>query len=256
MFRMTAKRTRRILGYTEDARNKILGEIIVSGRRGIFQNILLEKLPGLGRTTLFGHSKKLQAEGLIRIIREGKRAKYVATDKASVDIGTAIGNRFITSIFGKGIGMEFVSVNNPEDEGPLSFMPRMNIEDAISELSKQVGVYIIYNFIQSMNLENYIRLLKSQLPNHRIKDLLKEEKGRRMISDMWLRITILSQINRIKHRFRHVLERYGYVPDETTPEGREKYDVLGYYLLDRKAIRELLNALYKSHPEMINLRNI
>lgn len=265
--------TRRITTYEEDVKRKMLGEIIASGINGIYQKDLIEKIYGnktKGRTTVFERAGELEDEGLIRIIREKNRVKYISTDKASIDTGTVghlLGSRFATFVFGKGIGSQDAVITIPEGvkinysnaeeyrrmSEPIHFTHNMSIEEAIDELSNQIGGYLIYNFIQSMSLDNYSSILRSQYPKRNVDSILKEEKSRHMLSDIWIRSTITSHIKRFKSGFRHVLRRYGYVPDLTTTEGRKKRRALGDYLLDKDAIKELLRALDKSYPDMYKL---
>jgi hypothetical protein len=116
----------------------------------------------------------------------------------------------------------------------------------------QIGGYFIYNLIQSMNLDNFSSILRSQYPRRKVDSILKEEKNRHMYSDIWIRSTIASHIKRFKSGFRHVLRRYGYIPDLTTTEGRKRDMILGDYLLGKEAT-ELLDVLYKAHPYLFKL---
>ncbi len=206
-------KVRRITEYKEGVKKKILEEIIASGKNGIYQKDLIEKIYNKsdGRTSVYEHTKKLKAEGLIRIIRDGNRVRYVATSRTSIDmqtIGHILGKRFVTFDFGKGIGKKGAIINIPEgveiDESnaeyyrkmaePTRFTHNLSIEKALCKLSMQIGGYFIYNLIQSMNLDNFSSILRSQYPRRKVDSILKEEKNRHMYSDIWIRSTIASHI--------------------------------------------------------------
>jgi hypothetical protein len=127
--------------------------------------------------------------------------------------------------------------------------PTLSLEDTVSRISEQIGGFILYNFIQSMNRENFENILHLQYSEDKVKEIMRSEKERKNISDTWIRSTITSNIHRMRSKFKHVLGKYGYIPDLTTLQGVKKDRELGDYLIDEKAIKDLLIALQKVIPE-------
>lgn len=78
--------------YTSDADDRILVEIMEAGKEGIFQKEIIKRIPGIHRSTVNRCTTRLENHKLIKIIREGHTAKYIATNdlQTNVAIGAYI----------------------------------------------------------------------------------------------------------------------------------------------------------------------
>lgn len=158
--------------YTSDADNRILVEIMEAGKNGIYQKEIIRRIQGIHRSIVNRVTARLEKRKLIKINREGKTAKYIATSdfQTNVAIGAYIlGRDFLSFSL---LGNDGMVLSDSVQEYPSYidfttyrqfFEPKFtltsNLEKTLFEFSNQVGAYIIYSFIQSMNAENINSLL-------------------------------------------------------------------------------------------------
>jgi predicted transcriptional regulator len=272
--------------YTEDADNRVLSEIIESGKEGIYQKDLLERIPGIHRSTVNRVADRLEKKGQIRIMRKGKSVRYAAVNDVQIDIGIGaylLGKHFNLSILGKkrvilyDFTQEDLIIKSIED-GHVNqalkyvdfrsyrqfFEPKFTenslLEEIIFEFSNQVGAFMTYVLIQAMNEDNIDRLLLLQKKSKReAKDITEREKQNRFITEEWIKNSISSNLIQMLWRFNHILKPFGYIPTNIQTKKGLELKKLGPYLLDEKSISELSKAFANVYPrlfyELEKLRN-
>lgn len=253
--------------YTSDADNRVLVEIIESGKEGIYQKDILEKIPGIHRSTVNRVADRLEKDKQIKIIRRGRTTKYIARSDPQTNVAIAahiLGRDFLSfSLLGK----DGMVLSDWKQEYPYyidfakyrqffepKFTVNSRLEETLFELSNQVGAFIIYSFIQAMNEDNINRLLLLQQKKNKSKNeakaIIERENQYRFVTEEWIKNSVSTNLIQMFWRFNHVLEPFGFIPDFRARQSSIKCKKLGYYLLDKDVISKLSKAFSNLYPRL------
>jgi hypothetical protein len=248
---------------------RILAEIVMAGKEGIYQKDLLPKI-GIDRTNVYRLTKRLALEKKIKIIFEGKMTRYVATHRADVDDKIAaniIGRKFVSKVVGESgyalpknqMVYRFLTdkMGRPSDKMESihftsyhkyiepKFTQESELEKSLYEYANQVGAYITFLFIQFMNPNN--RLVPFLHSNNR-----NTKKGRRDKGDVildWINNSISNMLPLMLSRFGvkclergHHIDRNNY----TVIEGNN----LWVWELDKETLSKLYVAFRELYPRI------
>jgi hypothetical protein len=218
--------------YTEDAENRILAEIIGSGKEGIYQKDILARITGIHRSTVNRVARRFEENGKIKIIRKGKTARYVALNDAQVDVGigaSILGKGFTSSLFFGNEGMILSDCTQVPQNIDFStyrhyFQPNFTeyskLEKTIFEFTNQIGAFIIYIFIQAMNNDNINKLLLLKKRSKKAsKNIIEIENQNRFVTEEWIENAIAVNLIQMLWKFNHVLKPFGFIPNVLTKEG-------------------------------------
>lgn len=104
------------------------------------------------------------------------------------------------------------------------------LERTLFEFSNQLGAFLLHIFLQTMDSEYIIRLLRFT----RVRENeYGEEKNR--LAEWWIRNAILPRLICMLWKFRESLESFGYIRDILSKEGRKHREKLGYSLKKKES---------------------
>lgn len=253
-----------------DTRQKIIGMITEAGKDGIYQKDLLSQLQySLDRTTVFRVCRKYAREGLIQIkVEKGRRTRYISTNQALSDanLGAYLHRKeFIEHILGhQDIILSDLNEFDFGTEAERDFSVykryfqftsengKSPVERTLFELSNQLGAYVMYFFIQTMNSASPVNrkaILQTSTSNTE-PEHMKQEQSTQSISE-YLAKAISSGLFSMLWRIRDsdLFFRLGYSPGSRTERAWKKTVNLGI-LLDKKHFKELSVAFANLYPRL------
>lgn len=191
----------------KDLEQQVLDTIIYYGKNGISKKALLEIVKA-DQSTIYRITKKLALEDKIKIMRRGQRTTYyINTDNVYIDssIGASIINRkYVANIIGeKGIVLatnyqaypEFIDYATYTNYFQPKFTKESKVEEALFEISNQIGAYVTYLFIQLSDPHNEIIFPYSSKRN------VNNPINRSEFVDEWLRNAISTGLAEMLRKF-------------------------------------------------------
>jgi hypothetical protein len=257
--------------YRDDeksAPDKILGEITIAGKNGIWQKDLLYNIrPSVDRTTVFRITKKYEKDGKIKIITKGRRTKYVLvekalalSDKSAYILGRDFAFRFLhennvilceeRDIWPDGIDVtSYKQFFEPKFDPENLFTGNTQLEKTLFEFSNLIGAFIAYVLIQAMNPGNrrLIGNLKDKNENTSKKLLGSLESKTDQHAKKWTRDAITTVIPYLLWDFRtSIHKRLGSYPKNF--DEKVKYFWKPDLVFDRETARKAKSALARLYP--------
>ena len=153
-------------------------------------------------------------------------------DNVSVDIRMGaflLNTNFINIILGKEGMVESgrIAVNRSYENAMIKksrwcietrrYSPNAQIEKVLFNLSNQIGAFFLYVFIQAINPDYVLKLLRSQTKG---RQEYSEEKN--SLVEWWVRNAITPRLMDMLLTFRHSLEAIEYIPDTLTEGKRNR----------------------------------
>jgi hypothetical protein len=226
---------------------KIKKKIVASGREGISQKMLCKEL-GIPRMAAYRYCKRLEKDREIRVIREGRGAKYIAKSKIVMDpeIGAYIQGR-----------QAYFKIIRKRHSSPIT-TPRLGIdisgltdlEVGLFNFSNIVGALFTYILLQAMSQGNPVlhREYHRKGPYH-MNDTRKDELVRQWIDGFLSGILVSTP-----YKFRDLLyQKAGHYP--TNFEDRVKLfgsKKPGLSIADLEVVRLTNEALQNIYPSIYN----
>ena len=237
----------------KDLEQQILDTIIYHGKNGISKKVLLENVPA-NQSTIYRITKKLALKDKIKIMRRGQRTTYyINTDNVYIDssIGASIVNRkYVANIIGeKRIVLaknyqtypEFIDYTTYLNYFQPKFTKESKFEEALFEISNQIGAYITYLFIQLSDPRNEIIFPYSSKRN------VNNPINRSEFVDEWLRNAISTGLAEMLRKFWFKFLNNVSLKEKATIIKAKPFWT---YELDKNSVRRLSGAYSRLYPRM------
>ena len=223
-----------LVRYTEEqTRELIIRFIVRSGHKGIAKKDLL-RLLYCDQSTVYRITKKLEEEGVLRIVRKGQRTSYLAIQtnvEVNANMGASIlGRSAIPKIFS---GYRRIPNDLTDDD---------HLEKTLLDFSSSIGAFITYVYIQSMNPHNSL-LSVSGKENIEQQEILTTEWIHNGISSAFLSRSLFEFKNML---FRSLSGR-NYVSDSF--EAKINFTMKDPIIKDKKLAHKIIKAFAKLYPD-------
>jgi hypothetical protein len=231
-----------LVSYTEEhTRELIVHFIVMAGQKGTAKKDLL-RLIYCDQSTLYRITKKLEEEGVIRIVKKGQRTSYFAI-QANVEVNTNMG----ASILGRSAIPKIFSgyrriLNEFTDDDYL--------EKTLLDFSSSIGAFITYVYVQSMNPHNRL-LSPSGKEKVEEQEILTREWIHNGVSSAFLSRSLFE----FKNMLFKALSGHNYVSDSF--EAKINFTMKDPIIKNKKVAHKISKAFARLYPDMYTtLENI